>query len=164
MAIASVCDADEEVRTTCLDQLHEQLQTKKRPEVISYYVGKLTPKKNTNDIINLAAVGLGRMKDPSAIPALIDALVTTHKFTVATPGGAGATSATFRRGPNGGGTGLSSGGGPQYIYRSFNNQPVLDALVAITGCNYGFDKQGWWHWYRGQKKKPDSLDARRDSK
>ena len=49
MAIASVYDSSEEVRLTCLDQL----QTKKRPEVISYYVGKLRDKNN--EIVNLAA-------------------------------------------------------------------------------------------------------------
>ncbi len=162
VAIASVCDSDEEVRLTCLDQLQDLSQTKKRPEVISYYVSKLNPKKNTNDIINLAGAGLGRMKDPSAIPAMIDALVTTHKFLVPTQGGS--TTASFGRGPNGRGTGMSSGGGPQYIYRTFDNQTVLDALAATTGVNFGFDKQAWWHWYRAQKKKPDSLDARRDSK
>jgi hypothetical protein len=160
MAIASIYDSEEEVRLTCLDQL----QTKRRPEVTSYYVTKLTPKKNTNDIINLAALGLGRLKDPAAIPALIDALATTHRFKVQKPGGDGATSASFGHGPNGGGTGMSSGGGPQYIYRTFNNQTVLDALVATTGLNFAFDKQAWWHWYRSQKKKPESLDARRDSK
>ncbi len=164
MAIASVCDADEEVRLTCLDQLQYLSQTKKRPEVISYYVSKLNPKKSTNDIVNLAALGLGRLKDPSAIPALIEAVVTTHKFKVQKAGGDGATSASFGRGPNGGGTGMSTGGGTQYIYRTFNNQAVLDALVATTGVNFGFDKQAWWHWYKAQKKKPDSLDVRRDSK
>ena len=59
---------------------------------------------------------------------------------------------------------MSTGGGTQYIYRTFNNQAVLDALVATTGVNFGFDKQAWWHWYKAQKKKPDSLDVRRDSK
>ena len=164
MAIASVCDESEEVRATCFDQLQSLGQTKKRPEVTSYYISKLTPKKNTNDIINLAAVGLGRMKDPSAIPALIDALITTHKFKVQKPGGEGATSASFGKGPNGGGTGMLTGGGPQYIYRSFNNQAVLDALAATTGVNFSFDQRAWWHWYKGQKKRPDVIDARRDSK
>ena len=41
MAIASIYDAVEEVRLTCLDQL----QTKKRPDVIAYYVGKLRDKR-----------------------------------------------------------------------------------------------------------------------
>jgi hypothetical protein len=162
MAVASVYDSIEEVRQSCLDQL----QAKRRPEVISYYVSKLTSKKNTNDIINLAATGLGRMKDPSAVPPLIDALVTTHKFKVAKPGGDGAMSPSFSSGPGGrpGGAGMSAGGGPKFVYQTFQNQAVLDALVAITGRNFSFEKQQWKYWYAAQKKAPDTLDARRDAK
>ena len=43
LAIASIYDAVEEVRLTCLDRL----QTKPRPEVVAYYVGKLRDKKST---------------------------------------------------------------------------------------------------------------------
>jgi len=160
MAIASIYDSVEDVRLTCLDVL----QTKKRPEVVSYYVTKLNSKKNTNEIINLAAVGLGRMKDPSAIGPLIDALVTTHKFKIVQAGGDGAMSPSFGKGPNGGGTGLAMGGGPKYRYQSIPNQSVLDALVALTGRNFNFDKQAWKYWYSAQKKAPDAIDARRDSK
>jgi len=39
---------------------------------------------------------------------------------------------------------------------------VLDALTALTGQNFNFDKQAWKYWYAAQKKTPDSLDARRD--
>jgi hypothetical protein len=160
MAIASVYDSSEEVRLTCLDQL----QTKKRPEVISYYVGKLRDKNN--EIVNQAAIALGRMKDPSAIGPLIDALVTSHKFKIQQTGGPNSTSGSFGIGPGGrpGGAGLSAGTKPTSITRNLQNQAVLDALVAITGCNFNFDKQAWWHWYKGQKRKPDSIDARRDSK
>jgi hypothetical protein len=160
MAVASIYDSVEEVRLTCLDAL----QTKKRPEVVSYFISKLKDKKSTNEIINLAAVGLGRMKDPSAVGPLIDALVTTHKFKIVQPGGDGAMSPSFGKGPNGGGTGLSMGGGPKYRYETISNQSVLDALVALTGRNFNFDKQAWKYWYAAQKKSPDALDARRDAK
>jgi hypothetical protein len=162
LAVASIYDSVEDVRLTCLDHL----QTKRRPEVTSYYVGKLSSKKNTNEIINLAAVGLGRMKDPSAIGPLIEALVTTHKFKVVKPGGDGAMSPTFGTGPGGrpGGAGMSMGGGPKFVYKTMQNQSVLDALVAMTGHNFNFDKQAWKFWYSSQKKAPDAIDARRDSK
>lgn len=160
LAIAAIYDPVEEVRLTCLDFL----QTKRRPDVVGYFVSKLSPKKGTNDIINLAAVGLGRMKDPSAIGPLIDALVTTHKFKVAKPGGDGAMSSSFGKGPGGGGTGLSAGGGPRFVYQNIPNQAVLDALVAITGRNFNFDKQAWKYWYSSQKKAPTAIDARRDAK
>ena len=111
MAIASVYDSSEEVRLTCLDQL----QTKKRPEVISYYVGKLRDKNN--EIVNLAAAAIGRMKDPSAIGPLIDALVTLHKFKIQQAGGPNSTSGSFGVGPGGrpGGAGLSAGTKPTTI-------------------------------------------------
>ena len=116
LAIASISDPVEEVRLTCLDRL----QTKKRPDVVAYFVGKLKDKKSTNEVINLAGVALGRMKDPSAIGPLIDALVTVHKFKIVKPGGDNATSGTFGTGPGGrgapgGGMGLSAGGGPTII-------------------------------------------------
>jgi hypothetical protein len=157
LAIAAVGDPVEEVRLTCLDHL----QTKKRPEVVAYFVGKLKDKKN--EVINLAGRALGRMKDPSAIGPLIDALVTVHKFKVVKPGGDNATSASFGSGPGGrGGTGLSTGGGPTILRQEIANQAVLDALVAITGQNFEFNKLAWKHWYAAQKKPADRIDARRD--
>jgi hypothetical protein len=156
LAIAAVYDPAVEVREACLDHL----QGKRRPDVVNYFVGKLSPKKATNDIINLAAVALGRMKDPSAVGPLIEALVTTHRFKVAKPGGEGATSTSFGKG----GTGMSMGGGPRFVYQTFQNQAVLDALVAITGRNFNFEKQAWKYWFSSQKKAPDVIDARRDDK
>ena len=152
MAIASISDPVEEVRLTCLDYL----QTKKRPEVVAYYVGKL--KDKNNHVVNLAAVGLGRMKDPSATGPLIKALVTTHKYKIVKPGGDGAMSTTF----GSGGSGMSMGGGPKYVRRQIPNQTVLDALVALTGRNFNFDERAWQYWYTAQKKSAPSLDARRD--
>ena len=43
-----------------------------------------------------------------------------------------------------------------------SNQSVLDALVALTGQNFNFDKQAWKYWYAAQKKPRDGLDARRN--
>jgi hypothetical protein len=158
LAIASISDPVEEVRLTCLDHL----QTKKRPDVVAYLVGKLRDKDNR--VVNLAAIGLGRMRDPSAIGPLIDALVTTHKFKIVKAGGDGAMSTTFGTGPGGrpAGGGMSAGGGPQLIRQHIVNQAVLDALTALTGQNFNFDKQAWKYWLAAQKKTPDSLDARRD--
>jgi hypothetical protein len=161
LAIAAIYDDLEDVRLTCLDHL----QTKKRPDVVSYFVTKLSPKKGTNEIVNLAGVALGRMKDPSAIKPLIEALVTRHKFRIADAGGGGSPmGASFGGGAGGGGTGLSMGKKPTHVYRDLQNQSVLDALVALTGRNFNFDKQAWKYWYAAQKKAPDTIDARRDSK
>jgi len=46
LAIAAVYDPAVEVREACLDHL----QGKRRPDVVNYFVGKLSPKKATNDI------------------------------------------------------------------------------------------------------------------
>ncbi len=161
LAIASISDPVEEVRLTCLDRL----QVKRRPEVVAYYVGKL--KDKDNQVVNLAAIGLGRMRDLSAIGPLIDALVTVHKFKIVKPGGDNAMGGTFGTGPRGsgapsGGIGMSAGGGPTLVRQSIPNQAVLDALLALTGQNFNFDKQAWKYWYAAQKKSPASLDARRD--
>ena len=115
LAIASIYDPVAEVRLTCLDRL----QTKKRPEVVAYYVSKLADKKSTNDVVNLAGLALGRMKDPSAIGPLIDALVTVHKFKIANPGGDNATSNTFGTGPGGRGRQAAWGCRPAVGQRSF---------------------------------------------
>jgi hypothetical protein len=154
LAAAAMFDPVEEVRLTCLDRL----QGKKRLDVVSYFIGKLRDKKSTNEDINRAGVCLGRMKDPSAIPALIDALVTVHKFKIVTGGGEGSTSATF----GSGGTGLSAGNKPTIIRKSFQNQSVLDALVELTGQNFNFDQQAWRYWLAAQKKPAEVLDGRRN--
>jgi len=110
----------------------------------------------------LAAVGLGRMKDPASLGPLIDALITTHTFKVSRPGGDNATSASFGGGPGMSGSGMSAGGGPRLIRQHISNQAVLDALTAATGRNFGFDQRAWRQWLAAEKKLPGAIDARRD--
>jgi hypothetical protein len=103
-------------------------------------------------------VALKEMGDPTAVGDLIDALVTTHKYKL--PGGnPGQISTTFT--PNGPG-GLSVGGNrPTIVSRQLSNRPVLEALVSLTGVNFGFDKGKWKAWYAAQHRQP-GMDARRD--
>jgi len=156
LAVCSLDDPVEEVRLTCLDYLHKETL----PDVVDYYVGKLRSKDNR--LVNRAALGLGYMKDPSAVGPLIDALVTTHKYKIVTRN-PGSMSTTFGTGPNGaaGPSGLSMGGGPKIVEQRHTNQSVLDALATITGQNFSFDQQAWRYWYASQKKR-STLDARRD--
>jgi len=156
LAEAAVFDPVEDIRLCCLDHL----QKKRRPEVTSYFVGKLRDKDN--QVVNLAAVGLGRMKDPASLGPLIDALITTHTFKVSRPGGDNATSASFGGGPGMSGSGMSAGGGPRLIRQHISNQAVLDALTAATGRNFGFDQRAWRQWLAAEKKLPGAIDARRD--
>ena len=124
-------------------------------------MGKLSSKKSDNVTVNLAGVALREMKDPSAIGPLINALVTTHKFKIVQGGGEGSTSSTFSKGPGGSGGGLSVGGRPQIVHKSFANQAVLDALVAITGQNFSWNQAAWKAWAAAQKQ-PETMDARRN--
>ncbi len=159
LAVTSIEDPVEEVRLTCIDCLEK----KKNPDVVTYYVGKLRAK--ANPVVNLAALGLARMGDPSATGPLIDALVTTHKFKVTKGGGSGSMSSTFGTGPGGsgapGGGGLAMGGGTKIYNIPFKNQAVLEALIGMTGQNFGYDEKLWKSWYSSQRRQP-VLDARRD--
>lgn len=157
LALYSLEDPIEEVRLTCLDYLKER----KDPDVVGYYIGKLRSKANGE--VNLAAVALRHMGDPSAIGPLIDALITSHKFKISSKN-PGQISTTFGTGPGGSGApgGLSLGGGPKIVTYQFRNRAVLDALVTLSeGTNYGFDVPRWKSWYTSRKRH-EGLDARRD--
>ncbi|MEN6556889.1 MAG: HEAT repeat domain-containing protein [Thermoguttaceae bacterium] len=158
LAVRAVDDRSEDIRSKCLDLLEK----KKRPQVTSYFIARMRDKKSDNPTINRAAECLGRMKDPVSVEPLIESLVTAHKFKVVKPGGDNPTSASFGKGPGGGGSGLSAGGGPTIIRRFFSNQAVLDALVEMTGVNFNFDQRAWRDWYAAQKKSPDAANTRRN--
>ena len=154
LAIAAIVDPVEDVRLTSLDYLEKKI----RPEVTAYFVGKLRSKDNVE--VNLAGIALGRLKDPTSIGPLIDALATSHKFKIVSGGGGeGSINPSFN---SRGGGGLSVGKKPKYIRRLIPNQAVLDALVKITGCNFNFDEKAWKYWYAAQKKPAPKVDARRD--
>ncbi|KKK50146.1 hypothetical protein LCGC14_3127940, partial [marine sediment metagenome] len=118
LAIRSMTDKAEEVRLTCLDYLEKTDD----PEPIDYYVGML--RHAENHMVNKAAVALKRMRDPSSVGPLIEALVTTHKFKITT-GNPGSMTTTFGTGPGGsgapGGSGLSTGGGTRIVHQRFPN-------------------------------------------
>ncbi|HEX4132387.1 MAG TPA: HEAT repeat domain-containing protein [Pirellulales bacterium] len=152
LALHALDDASQEVRLTCLDYLDDA----PHPEVVALYIQKLRDKDNTT--INRAAVGLQRLKDPSAIAPLVDALVTTHAYKVSSGAPPGQYTASF--GPNGGGFGMGSSA-PQTIKQTVNNGAVLDALVSLTsGVNFNYDVSMWRKWLATQRKGP-ALDARR---
>ncbi len=103
------------------------------------------------------------MKDPSAIGPLIDALVTVHKFKIVKAGGDGAHQRHLRHGSRRqvGHRACRPAAARRSSAKPIPNQAVLDALVAMTGQNFNFDKQAWRYWYAAQKKPPPKLDARR---
>ncbi|MGA2063934.1 MAG: HEAT repeat domain-containing protein [Thermoguttaceae bacterium] len=156
LAVCSIKDDEREVRLSALDQL----ESLKSPAIVKYYIGKHGLGNEDNEVIHRAAIGLGRMKDPSSIGPLINALITEHKQRVGN-GGPGQMTTTFPTGATKGGIGMGMGGGPKVIVYFVHNQPVLDALVAITGQNFSFDQRAWRTWYANQNKSP-AIDARRN--
>ena len=118
-------------------------------------------KDKNNQIVNQAAWALGRLGDPSAVPALIDALVTKHRFRVQSGGGPGGISGGFS--PQGGG-GMQAGGKAMIIEQEYQNRQALSALVALVpaGVNFGYDKAAWKNWYASQQQNAPGTNLRRD--
>jgi hypothetical protein len=155
LVATSLFDADDELRLTALDEV----VAREYKPAVQQFVKALKHKENP--IVNRAASGLGKMKNPTAVGPLIDALVSTHTFRIQ-KGQPGQTSSTFGTGPGGGG--FSFGGSSvEIVKRSFENPAVLQALIDLTGgTSFNYDVRAWKNWYVAQKK-PKTLDARRDS-
>jgi len=156
LVYASLHQSDEEVRIACM----EKLAAARYKLAVRRYVQAL--KSKDNPMVNQAAVGLGYMKDPSAIPSLIDSLITKHKYTIQPGGQPGQMSSSFGGG-GGGGPGGFSFGQPQpvTVEQKHQNTEVLRTLVTLSGVNFDYDVPAWKYWYASQKS-PASLDARRD--
>lgn len=150
-------DTDPHIREACLDQLSEF----GAPQAVRSCEKLLTSKDNLK--VNRAALCLGALHDATATPALINALVTEHKFVIQSSGGnPGQTNAGFGTGPGGGGNSFSAGGRPQIIERKLQNEGVLNALIALhPGINFGYDEEAWKRWY-ASKDRPLVLDLRRN--
>jgi hypothetical protein len=155
LAICAMDDDVEEVRLTCLEVLQKQSD----PAVTKYFIARMRDKNATDALVNRAGVALGRIKDPAAIETLIEYLETTHEEVIQNPAGPGAMSAAFnKKGP---GSSLGMGQKPTTITRTVQNQDVLDALVRITGQNFGFDWRAWLTWYRNQKAAGAPVEAKK---
>ncbi len=141
----AVDEKEEELRLTALDNLTPS----KNSGTVDYFVMRLSPQKSTNPQINHAAYALGELNDSSAIPALIEALITTHKFQVVTGNQNGQTTAGAGRSSTGGsGMGFSMGSSTHTVSQNIQNQEVLEALKKITGVNFMYDKMSWIRWYQ----------------
>lgn len=150
LAILAIEDPVEEVRLHAL----EALSPLKSGEIVNFFVGRLRDKDNA--VVNRAADALRRMGDPSAIPALIDALVTRHKIFIPgtrPPTGMGAGFSSSSTGKSGMSFGAGSGGdSSKVVERPISNPAVLEALVELSGGqNFGYDIRLWKQWYARQK-------------
>jgi hypothetical protein len=148
-------DPFREVRLQALDYVAED----PKPEVPASLIRALQSKQN--DVINRAAYALAHLKTAASVGPLIDVLVTKHKFKV-TYGNPGGMSTTFGGSSNGGGiSGFSAGGTTKEVTEHRANAYVLDALIALTGQNYGYNTAAWKAWFN-QQNAPESLNTRRD--
>ena len=135
----------------------EILSRYKSQDAVSQLIGKLRNKDN--EIVNRAAMALREMRDPRALPALINALTTKHRIQLPTtqPGAIGATFGSAGAG------GLSAGGNkPRFVEREIRNESVYQALMALNpGVNFVFDQVRWRRWYVFTNT-PRGVNLRRD--
>jgi len=156
----SLEDPDREVRLQCLDYLRKF----HAPIRLTPYVKAL--KSKDNRIVNRAAEALHEFGDPSATSPLIDALVTTHKYSKRDipPG---ETNVSFdpsggNGGGGGGGGGLSVGGKSKFVRIDQQNLHVRQALVDLSGGqDFGFDQRAWRRWFVNLQTQ-EFVDTRRD--
>lgn len=111
-----------------------------------------------NARINRAAAALGQLGVTEVVPKLIAVLETRHVVTVGDGPPEGSTTATFT--PSGG-AGLSMGSSRKQVAVPMKNEQVLQALVTLTGQNFGWDLAAWRAWLARQRA-PASIDLRRD--
>ncbi|MBI5758561.1 MAG: HEAT repeat domain-containing protein [Planctomycetales bacterium] len=165
LTLQSLHDESDSVRTAAIAGIRAAY----REKAIRAYVGAL--KHGVNQIVLRAGEALGTIGDEAIVPALIDALVTTHRYKVTVPGGAGTTVSMSSDGnlvPNGISlppeiagmllTGQLPFGvqvGPQpgavsqqvTVKRDEQNVTVLTALQNLTGENLGYDELLWKRWW-----------------
>ncbi len=151
----AMTDPDEEVRDRSIDAARiNGLQQG------VFYLSRLLKDKD-NQVVNRAGKTLGRLGDPSAVPALIDALVTKHRYRVQPGGAPGSIGGSFS--PQGGG-GMQVAGKAIVIEKDLANSEVLAALVALVppGVNFAYDKAAWKNWYATQQLNAPGTSLRRD--
>ncbi len=137
-------------------------------------------KNPVNAVVGNAALALGKIGDPVVIPALIDALVTTHKYQVQVPTGNAVSFGTASNGRTGtvnpysntvppeieamartgqlpyGAIVVPHSATPQLtktttVKVDLKNPNVLTALEALTRQNLGYNERDWQLWWSLQK-------------
>jgi len=150
---SSLTDPDAEIRQECLERLIES----RRPGLVAPYIRAL--RDRDNEIINRAGGALGQIGDRTAIPALIEALVTKHRVKVS-EGNPDQHAYSFS--PGGGNAFSFGGSGPKFVTVDVNNPVVLDALVRLSGgVSFDYDQEQWRRWLAAQAKL-QVVDVRRD--
>lgn len=142
----------------------EQLRLRKTPALVEAYAKTLRDESNAR--VNRAARALSQLEDRSAVPALIESLVTTHTVRKRPKGSPEMLSATLASVSSsapgmGGERGLGFAKGPSedsVTYRQ-PNADVLDALVRLTGVSFEFDQRAWKSWQHAQRSKEQTIQV-----
>ena len=150
----SMKEQNDEVRFACYSIL------KGRPGMARLYYPFL--KSKDNQLVNEAGTALGQLGDQSAIPALIDALLTRHTVNVTVPGGS--MTQMMASPDNKKSFSVNIPNPPRIEKRDeiLSNRGVLNALRRLSGNDFGYDIPFWLEWW-SQQQRSSSFDARRGS-
>ncbi|MGC1276527.1 MAG: HEAT repeat domain-containing protein [Planctomycetaceae bacterium] len=165
----SLHDVDADVRREALAAIGET----RSDAALPYFLKGLQHERN--EVVRRAGLGLEKVGDERAVPDLMKALITTHRYRIQVPDNT-PTYAFARNGAFGpGGTPLTpeiemamrTGALPygvnvvdltqprrtRMVTVSVNqeNAEVLTALQAITGETFGFDERTWRLWWAAKK-------------
>ena len=163
----SLTDPSGEVRSRAVDLIVRRSDL----DALEKYKRALHSKDNV--VVRRAAVALSEFEDVSVVPALIEALVTTHKVRVfsSRPSGFGFSSTTVSPSglgvgtlpgtaqgpiilPSTGGIGLGYGGkAPKMARVEIRNNEALFALNKLTGKNFSFDKDAWRLYWETERRR-----------
>lgn len=172
LAALSLFDSDAGIRSAAFEAIGKERQGL----AVGYYVAEL--QNGLNVIVCRAGTALGKIGDEQVIPALIEALVTTHSYKVRVPtsegsytfgtnGSIGASDAAL---PPSVEAALRTGQYPngvivvqpnKYVHtkvvtvrRDHQNSEVLAALNKLTGESFAYDENAWRIWWTARKNQP----------
>lgn len=159
-------------------QALDTIDADQKTEVVKYCLPGL--KDKSNDVVQRAAIVIGKCGDERVIPDLIDALITTHRYKIQVPDTS--NNMTFGVASNGVPTMLPSGNTGMIpsdieilnrlgqlpfgytvdaptpkrmrtvnIKTDIRNTRVLAALKGITQQDYGYDQRDWQRWWTLKK-------------
>ncbi len=142
-----------ELRYTCYDEIRRHPEAKQM--LVAYYASYLKETGNPG-IINAAATGIAELDGRTAIPQLIDALVTSNTRTVTkqAPGPSFGSSGNIQ------GAGLAWGQSTEKVTDVSQNRDVRAALMKLTGVDFQFNQDAWRAWLI-QQRRTSSFNARR---
>lgn len=174
LAVSALMDVDETLRQRAL----EAIDPEHADMAVRAFIREL--KNDSNAIVRRAGVALGRWGTLEDAPHLMDALITTHRYKVTVPGTGAPSYSVMADGsfPNASNAGyippevehaLRSGQLPYgaeinyvplpgsiqthtvTIRREERNPEVLEALMKLTGRDFGYDLRMWKLWWMAQK-------------